>query len=231
MHSGPGFSFFPFAPPSAVVEGGEGHESVTCNGIVLDPAPGTRSYQLPERLPVETRISVDVVRGNQQIKSRSIYLTGEFEWRLTEPQVILDELGRRTSGRETAVAGALVVGSRPPVDGFSPQLMLTPGLEAGSSRVLFIGRVPGQIYSWPAEPHASGWSPVWAVPMRRRGYAVYCAGSMDTAEPAPDQLEDDPDRVDLWKLTLWYRRKRIRVPKEPDLAHLWWRYVEVARRV
>ncbi len=231
VRSGPGLSFFPFAPPSVAVEGGDGQESVVCNGLALHPAPGTRSYAIPDGLPLETRVSVEVVRGGQQVKSRSIYLTGEFEWRLAEPQQVLDRLGRPTTGSANAVAGALVIGPHPPVEGFTQPLMLTPGLEGSAPRVLFIGRVPGQIYSWPAEPHARDWSPVWAVPMGRRGHAVYCAGSIDAAQPDVRELAGNRDRVNLWKLTLWHRRKRITAPEDPDLAHLWSLYVEAARRV
>jgi hypothetical protein len=231
IRSGPGVSFFPFAPPGFAVEGGDGHESVLCNGLALHAAPGTRSYRLPDGLPVETRISVEVVRGGEPVKSRSIYLTGQYEWRLVEPQLVLDRLGRSTNGATDGVAGAFVTGQHPSVDGFSPPLMLTPGVEGNASRVLFVGRLPGQIYSWPAEPHVSGWSPVWAIPMGRRGRAIYCGGTIDAAQPVANGLDGDLDHIHLWRLTLWHRRKRIKPPDDPDLAQLWNLYVEAARRV
>lgn len=129
------------------------------------------------------------------------------------------------------VAGVLTIGFRPAVDGFERPLMLTPGIELRAPRVLFIGQAPGQIYSWPTETPAREWYPVWAVPMGRRGHAVYCGSDIGAAAPVHDQPDTDRDRVRLWKHILWHRRKRIREPEEPALVALWRSYVEAARRV
>lgn len=231
IRSGPGLGFFRFALPSVVVEGGDGKESVVCNGQVLAPAPGTRSYSIPDGLPVETRIAVEIVRDGQPVKGRSLYLTGEFEWRLMQPERGLNLLGRPATGESSVIAGALLSGRRVPVDAFSPPVMLTPGIDRNAPRILLIGRTPGQICSWPGDPDPD-WSPVWAVPMKRRGHAVYCAGSIEGASPEMADPGNDPDRVRLWKLTLWHRRRRIKAPDEdPALAALWNLYVEAARRV
>src|SRR5207247_2007021 len=101
---------------------------------------------------------------------------------------------------------------------FRRPFLLTPGVMRGAPRVLFIGRVPGQIYSWPEEAHPADWSPVWAVPMGRRGCAVYCGTDIDAAVPVTDQHNVEPHRLRRWKLTLWHRRKRIKEPAEPALA-------------
>ena len=230
VRSGPGLSFFPFAPPSLLLEGGDGRESVLCNGQTLAAGDVARSFEIPYGLPVETRITLEVKRGGEPLKSRSIYLRGQSEWRLTTPQQVVDRLGHPAEDPKTGVAGALPIGL-PSTEGFSPSLMLTPGVKPGAARVLFIGRVPGEIYSWPSESGPPGWSPVWAVPMGRRGQAVYCGTSVETDIPAPDERKGDCDRVKFWRLVMWHRRKRIREPEEPELAVLWRSYVEAARHV
>lgn len=231
IRSDHGSSFFPFAPPNVLLEGGDGRESLFCNGRALSPARPIRAYSIPEGLPVESRLMLEAIRDGQTLKRLSIFLTGQFEWRRTRPEHLSNEWGGPSAGGGTGVAGAMTIGPRPPVDAFHRPLTLVPGVDLHAPRVLFIGRAPGQIYSWPAEPHATAWCPVWAVPMGRRGHAVYCGSDIEAAAPAVDQINSDRRRVRLWKETLWWRRKRITEPKEPALAALWRSYVEAARRV
>jgi hypothetical protein len=130
----------------------------------------------------------------------------------------------------TRVAGALVSGHSPDTMQFHKPLLLTPGIDrTAAPHIFFAGRSPGQISSWPAEPLPDIWEPVWAIPMSRRGTAIYCAGSVDGALPVPAQEPPERQRLDLWKEILWRRRKRIAAPRQPALARLWKAYGEAAR--
>ncbi len=226
-----GPNFFPFALPGVLLEGGEGRETVVCNGRALAPAEVPRSYVLPEGLPRESRITLEAVRDGDVLKRVSIYVTGEFEWRQAAPEHLSDEWGGPAPENGAGVAGALMIGHSADVRGFERPVMLTPGVERNATRVLLIGRIPGQICSWPVKPRAEDWRPVWAVSMGRRGRAIYCGSDLEAAAPALGQSGADRHKVELWKKTLWHRRKRISVPEEPALAALWQSYVEAARRV
>ena len=231
IRSDHGLSFFPFAPPSVQLDGGDGRESLLCNGRELSPTGDIRRYSIPDDLPVESRIMLEAVRDGLTLKRMSIYVTGQFEWRRAKPDRLSDPWGAPRAGMGTGVAGALTMGDRPATNSFRRSLMLTPGMDLGAPRVFFVGSSPGQIYSWPAEPHAMAWRPVWAIPMGRRGHAVYCGSDIEVAVPAGEQGDTDRERLNLWKEILWRRRKRIAEPKEPALVALWHAYVEAGRRV
>jgi hypothetical protein len=226
-----GPNFFPFALPSVLLEGGDGRETVVCNGRALAPAQVPRSYALPEGLPRESRITLEAVRDGEVLKRVSIYVTGEFEWRQATPEQVSNEWGGPSTENGAGVAGALMIGRSADPGEFERPVMFTPGVERSAPRVLLIGRIPGQICSWPVEPQAAEWRPIWAVSMGRRGRAVYCGSDIEAAAPAPGQSGADRHQVELWKKTLWHRRMRIRAPEEPALAALWRSYVEAARLV
>lgn len=231
IRSAPGPNYFLFAPPSVLLEGGDGRETVLCNGRALKPKGTAHSYLLPAGLPKESTITLEAARNGQTLKRLSIYITGDFEWRYATQNQISNEWGRPGDAVGPGVVGALAIGVPSPVDRFERPVMLTPGVDRRARRVLFIGRAPGQIYSWPAETGTADWRPVWALPMGRRGHAVYCGSDIEAAAPARDRRHPDRRRVQMWKSALWHRRKRIMGPELPVLADLWRAYVEVARRV
>lgn len=213
-----------------MLEGGDGRETVTCDGRALTAIGPERRYLLPAKLRPESRITLEMRRDGQVLRKNSLYLTGLFEWRQTQPQQAWNRWGRTPSPGDSTVAGALVVGLPLPAGTFEPAVILPPRLQHHTSRVLFLGRAPGQIYTWPAEAPAEAWKPVWAIPMGRDGSAIYCGLDIDAAGPLPYAPCADRQRLQAWKETLWHRRKRIMEPKEPVLAALWRSYVEAARR-
>jgi len=230
IRSDRGPNYFPFALPCIVLEGGVGREAVLCNDQDVPAAKVSRSYLLPDGLPNESRIRLEARRDGQILKRLSIYVTGEFEWRQEMPEQLSNEWGGTSADGGTGVAGALTIGC-PPTEGFERSVMLAPGLDPRARHMFFIGRVPGQIYSWPQES-AANWFPVWVIPMeRRRGRVIYCGNDIDSAGPALDRFEADRHRLQLWKDILWYGRKRIKEPEEPLVVALWRSYVEAARRV
>ena len=228
IRSGPGASFFAFAAPSVVVERGTDDLRLLCNGQRLHASSDGVTYSLPKNLPVETRILLEIVADNDTVRRQSLYLTGDFSWNQTKPQEYFDEWGNPLSalGQRGLVAGALVDDEGDA--SFERPVHLVPGLSGHAGRrIFFIGRVPGQIVTWPSEPLPKGWQPVWGVVMARRGSAVFCGpGISDCVPLAPCRL--DLRQVNRWKEVLWTHRKRIVPPAQPALARLWRLYLKAA---
>lgn len=223
IRAGAGNTFFSFAPPRVALAGATPGDIVHCNGQQLAGSDvGERVYELPSDLPVDARISLEVKRGSEVLKRRSLYLVSGAGWHLDAPLVVRDEYG------EVSEAGVIAGAQAPePRAAFESDPLRTPGLDARSPRIYFIGRVAGQISVWPAEP-LPPWGPVWAVPLgRRRGKALYCGRSV--AEDVPRRSSsEDRDRQRLWRDILWHRRERIAEPREPALRSLWRQYVKAA---
>lgn len=126
-----------------------------------------------------------------------------------------------------SVTGALVIGANAPPFDYSALVMAQE-----ERRVFFVGREPGQVVSWPTEPHPTEWQPVWAIPMRQRGRAIFCGTSISESEPMPLQSKcGDRRKLRAWKEVLWVRRKRIAPPEHRSLKTLWARFQEEASRV
>ena len=229
IRSGPGASFFAFAAPFVIVERGSAVLQLRCNGKQLKVASDGVSYKLPENLPAETRIVLEVVSGNDVVRRQSLYLTGEFAWNRSEPQEFFDEWGEPPSKPEQTglAAGALVEGEAGVP--FRPPVLLVPALSSYlGRRIFFIGRVPGEIVTWPSEPLPKQWEPVWAVTLARRGVAIFCGTGIRDCVPSA-AIGLDRDRVEQWKNVLWHLRKRIVPPPQPALNALWHRYSKMAR--
>ena len=232
IRSAPGFNFFAFAPPDVFLEGGTGLEEVRCGGNTLSPVGESTIYSLPRNLPRETSVVVEVIRNGDVLKRHTIYLTGDFDWRAVEQTCGYNEWGEPdVRSDRTRIAGAFNLG--PPIDAgpFHAEALLAPGIvDSNAPHVFLLGRVPGQIVCWPGEEPPTHWDPVWAVPMSRKGRAIYCGGSIDQAVPLAGKYILD-DSVALWKEILWRRRKRITPPPERRLLELWKAYIEAASRV
>ncbi len=231
IRSSAGNNFFSFAPPDLRLEGGDGREQVLCDGQVLLPTAGMQFYRLPPKLPENRRITIEVQRGGQ-VLCQSLYFTGDFVWRWATPLQEFDRWGsiaEHVGSAQTRVAGAVVVGEVPDVSWFKRPVFLAGELEA-SRRIFFVGRKPGEITCWPADPLPQDWSPVWAIPFSRRGRAIYCGTDPVDSVPEPAPIAQGR-KVDLWKEVLWYHRKRIAAPHRPVLLRLWKQYLETARNV
>lgn len=223
IRAGTGNTFFDFAAPLVILDGGVPGDIVTCNGVELlerELQPG--SFDLPV-LPSDARVNIEVRAGDSVLKRRSIFLASGFSWRLDEPLATVDGFGSLT-GIGEGIYGAHAANAG---EAFQADLLRTPGLEGTEGRTFFIGRRKGQIVSWPSEPMPA-WEVVWAVPLSRRGRALFCANSVEDVDPLDETA--DSARVDLWREVLWRRRDRIAPPTERTLAALWRRYRETARR-
>ena len=233
VRSSAGNNFFVFAPPAIVLDGKKGNEEVICNGERIMPVAeiGDR-YELPPNLPTEKKILIQVKTGDRTIR-RSLGLIGDFTWAFSEPIRIFDGWGRAvnvSSSEAATVAGVVVSGKQPDTSHFRRPLRFTTTLESlkASARVLYVGRHLGEIVSWPSERLPEDWSPVWVIPMARRGQAFYC-GEDPSAELPSGEKTGGKDKRDMWKTVLWYKRKRITPPMARVLKMLWHKFVEVAR--
>jgi hypothetical protein len=235
IRSAAGNNFFAFAPPDVYVEGGDEGVEVWCHGQKLELAEEARGYRLPPQLPMEKRIPVEVKRQDRVLARQSLYMTGDFTWRWDGPPPYFDRwdnLAGPSANGQTGIIGATVVGEAPDVSRFRRfPLLATELMGLATRRIFFVGRVPGQIVRWPAEPLPSEWDPVWAIPMARRGHAIYCGQSLDEAGPLPVVGRSRQRGVDLWKEVLWHRRKRIVAPRRREILELWREFQEAARRV
>ncbi len=221
-----GNSYLAVAPPRVVVEGGAPEDVFYCEGRpVASESTSPRTYQLPEGLPLDTRISVEVQRGESVLWRSSIYLLSGFSWRLEAPNITLDRCGL-VAADGSGVAGAIVPWEA--ADGLMQDLFRTPGLSGEASRVYFVGRQPREIVCWPRDP-LPVWRPIWAIPFgARRGRALFCGGSLQDSGPrAPRQVSGR--RGKQWKAVLWRHRHQITPPQEPELKLLWRRYRDTAR--
>src|SRR5205085_76861 len=81
VRAGAGNSFFDFAPPQLQLRGAADEDTVTCNGIVLaKDSDGSQMYELPSRLPSDSRITIEVQCGGEAVLRRSLYLLSGAPW-------------------------------------------------------------------------------------------------------------------------------------------------------
>lgn len=229
IRTGVGNTFFRFAPPSVVVEGGSGEEVITCNGSRITTA-AFPVYQLPSGLPSGERITLKVIAGDHILRRQALFLSDDFDWNLRRPICKVNAFGVVTpvseadpeeSHDDDDVAGALGGGTG------GTRLPIRPALPAG--RHALIGRRIGEVYS-SASTLAASWQPVWVVEVGRRGRAEYCGGDLSNAHPV-EEISGTADDVATWKDILWQRRKRTEEPAHPSVRRVWREYVELAGRV
>lgn len=222
-----GNSFFPFAPPLVAVDGAGPDDTIHCAGRPLQSHPHSPGhYSIPDDLPLDTRIVVEVRRGEEPVRRLSLYLASSFPWRFETPLVVLDRFGMPTSDGPSpdGITGAAAPPARQPL---SPDVFRTPDLPPEAARVFFVGKRPGAIARWPADPMPS-WEPVWAIPFGRRGRAIYCGRSLSASGPSRKPQGSRRQRA-LWRRVLWQWRKQITPPSDPNQKALWRQYGAVAR--
>src|SRR5262249_29161280 len=132
-----------------------------------------------------------------------------------------DRFGRTLTPQDSEdfVSGAVISFPSPSYD-----IVFLPEA-ANEGRLIFVGRVPGEIAFLGAGDRSNGWSQVWAIVMHRKGKAIYCGRNLKDAAPAPGTLADRK-RIEGWKRVLCYRRKRIAPPVNNSLHRLWNAYQE-----
>ncbi|MFN0152838.1 MAG: hypothetical protein ACKVUT_00495 [Gaiella sp.] len=231
IRSGEGNTFFRFAPPTVIVEGGSSTDDVLCNGRALSAQPDSPEFALPGNLPHGERIMIEVRAGAETVRRQALFLSDDFAWKLNHPLATVNQFGtasERATPDEINGAGLGISGvlsGQADTEGLPVRATVPSG-----RRAFAIGRHPGQITSLPGEGLPTEWQPIWIVELERRGRAVYCGRELANAGPLPDPAATRDD-VELWKDILWHRRKRITPPEHPLLRKLWTDYVEAGRRV
>ena len=217
--------FLPFGMPDVVLEGAQGGETVRCDSAELEQQEGV--YVLGIGTPTEQKLVVEAEGNGQTIRSQPFYIVGNFPWQWSVPAVVLNKFGAPSADTAAqGIAGAMTVGLMPSRTAFSHQ----PCCFA-RRRTFFVGRVPGQIISWPAEEMPSEWEPIWAIPLERKGRAIFCGTDLASSEPLPVPERTECKKLKLWKEIVYRRQKRIGVPESPKLARLWKKFLEAASRV
>ncbi|MHB1953417.1 MAG: hypothetical protein ACYCOU_06670, partial [Sulfobacillus sp.] len=220
-------TFLSFAAPDVVLAGAIPGDTITCNGSQLSETLGNPdSFSLPTILSEDARILIEVHRGGNTIKRRSLYLVSGTPWQFDTALAVTDGYGRCLLDGESGIAGATTPLVANPSLPFDP--LRTPGLQSGDTRVYLVGKAPGHITEWPAEPPPITWQPIWAIPIHRRGKALFCGTSIDEAAPGTRPVENRSN-YELWRKVLWQWRRRIEQPKNPALKDLWIQYQKVAR--
>jgi len=219
--------YFPFAPPRVWLEGGDEQTIVTANAIPLlysGETPGL--FELPAETVPSGRVSIEAKRGGNVVARRNIYFS-DISLPVASQALWCDRFGKSVDDNQSSeaiVCGSSVRKQGPPFAAF-----FLPGLPA-TGRVLLLGAKPGQIASLRVESMPVDWEPVWAIPMRRRGTALFCGESISGAEPDGNQIEDR-NRVERWADVLWAWRHRIDPPRHHTLAALWIRYQRRAKQL
>lgn len=220
-----GNQYFTFALPCIEVAGADQSIGIFCNGHPLSRNQSTDLHEIPDGL-CGCRLLIEVRRQDECVCRRSIYTLEAVEWLDIAATTRVDRFGLQTAGNSAEHSvGPLVYGYEPPR--FNPEIFLPP---SKGSRVFFIGRNPGEIAVSPGEPIPRDWAPVWAIPMRDRGHAIFCG--TDPAASTPTMIaKGDKRRVKKWKEILWYNRRRIEPPQHPAIGRLWRAFKEIAERV
>lgn len=220
-----GNRFFGFAPPSVRLIGGMPDSIITCNGIRLSESATLGLYSLP----VETLAQNDLlIEAPAHKVSRWLFLADEAAQVMPLPQAVFGRFGERLvppPQDSSYLSGAVLTNCTAPAFTFHTLTEVQ-----GERRVYFIGRQPGQIVTWPAEPLPADWHPVWAVPLRQQGKAIFCGTSLAAARPLP-AVNGDRKKLKCWKEVLWHSRKRIAPPAHKELSALWRQFQQEAQRV
>lgn len=220
-----GNRFFRFAPPVVRVIGGTLADTPTCNGIRLLDTTTPDLYTLPPEALAQSDLLI-AAPGNEA--TRRLFLADD-EFQLAPlPRAGFGRFGERLTNFATespSLSGAALSNFATPAFAFH-----TLAEVQGERRVYFIGRQPGQIVACPYEPLPEDWQPVWAVPLRQQGKAIFCGASLATAGPLP-LAGGDRKKLRLWKEVLWHSRKRITPPAHKGLSELWRKFQQEAQLV
>ena len=170
--------------------------NVLCNAHLLPRDEGTGLWEIPDTLQAR-RLVIEVSRENECISRRSLYSMDTTSWRGIPIAISLDRFGQRHSGstHEACCGQSYTVSHRL---NSTRKYSSRPG---GDNRVFYIGRNPGEIAISPSEPVPRDWSACVAIPIRKRGCAIYCATDLNASAPTSDPYSDRK-RIKRWKEVL-----------------------------
>jgi hypothetical protein len=218
--------YFSFGLPQLVVDGGDS-ALVYCGETRLEAGEDGR-YSIPDSIVRPGRLPIEVRYDEEVITRRSLFVCDEVPTPGSN-SFKGDRFGRacQPKGDEAFVSGASTSSESPPYN-----VVFLPDVKdpRKHGKLIFIGRVPGQIAFLAAGEHPKGWDPVWAILLHRNGTVTFCGDSLLNAAPMPGRVVDKR-QVQEWKRVLWHRRKRIAAPQHEGLKRLWLSYQEEARNL
>lgn len=194
--------------------------------------PAVKAHPVPQTFKVKTG-------GEKQVER----YVKTAEPRFLDSEIVTDRLGRTmrveacTAGEEYA-NGALVYhrsNNEIPNLGTALPIYLSP-----LSRMIFLGRIPGQIIEWPEQAFVRTWAPVWALAKdwyvdkylnkREHWLVSYCGSNM--SEETPKEIGFSKAKpVHLWKDVILNSETKLTRKMVEDVARLWEDYKEAARHV
>ena len=214
--------YFSFELPRLVVEGDNPTLDVYCETARLTPDTDGR-YSIPNDIIRPGRLSLEVKHQDVVLAKRNIFVDDNVPVSQSSSfsgnrfaQMFQSQPG------DASICGAIALGQAPPYN-----VVFLPEAK-GEPRVIFIGRIPGQIAFLGADERPQAWAPVWAIVMHRRGKAIFCGSDIHDASPIENE-SNDKRSVQEWKRILWHRRKRIAPPSHEGLQRLWSSYQERAK--
>jgi hypothetical protein len=220
VKSSPGNSFFAFARPSIVIDGGSDALRVDCDSVQLASARDS-TFALPAAAPVNSRITIVATDGSR-VSRQSLFLAdGLTLGQSRRPYRYFDRLGHEIAdpvASATSVAGPTVYGQPFPRADFRISPLSCPEFSSVQDAYL-LGDGPGQVSRWPSEPIPESWSPTWIVARKPQMRAIYCAASRSS--PTQPPAEETAQKRRLWKELVWTRRKRIKPPANAVARKLW----------
>lgn len=222
-----GNKYFSFSPPAILIEGVPEEGDVSIDDVHICEFSRGAVVTIPESALQEGSHVVSVQFDGQMVRRR-LYLVTEFLWRGRLPRAMFDEFGNPRDDADVkspAAAGAIVQNFDATEFSFNTLLGVSE-----HRRVFFVGKEPGQIVKWPSDRLPDSWSPVWAIPMERRGFAVFCGDNINGARPKQVKRKDSRGHR-KWKEILWFKRRCIAPPKHPAVRALWETYQRAAKKL
>ena len=178
-----GNQYFSFGLPQLIVEGRDEDTFVFCDESPLDIGEDGK-YHIPDSSVRVGRLSIEVRRHDAPVARRSLFVSDDV--RVSEGSSLkADRFGRvfQAIGDEPFVLGGTASFEAPVYD-----VLFLPETKR-HERLIFIGRVPGEIAFSTAGERPTEWSPVWAITMHRKGTAMFCGIDLQRSTPTPTLME------------------------------------------
>lgn len=222
--------YFSFALPNVVIEGGKGDERLIINGQDNGTSSSNGEWHIQEPRSDEKVIRIEVKRGEDSLYRTSIKIES-FE---TMPDLdgtpCRNAIGEITSCQtdEPLARGGFVTGIDE-VEHYKDQLPFHL-----SNRILFIGKVPGQVVEWPKKEINEEWDPEWAIiHVKKKFWEVHFVGN-PMSRPmiiGGKNTLYDKGAIKLWREATYNRRKTTKKPEILRLKKLWEEYQECGKDV
>lgn len=236
LRNGQGNNYFEFALPDVIVDGNYADVVVFCENKQLQSINNSSIFPLPDRLQAGKRIVIKGSVGESQTIHQSLFLTRDFEIKMSDNPNLLDRFGlpiRMEGHTSTFLQGASLFGNASEKPNSILDLEFEDiELEIGNNSAVLVGQQPGQIMRWSAKPVSTGWKPVWLVvkKTKRRSTVIFIGSSVTESNPITSLTGSQRD-IRNWRKTLWHKRLRMKVFGNSSIRNLWRKYQEVARDV